>query len=134
MKPGNVTILIVDDDQDYLFQLQSKIQKFGFETITADSQKEAEELIEKIKPDLAILDLMMENEDSGFILCYKMKKKYPDVPIIIATGVMAETGINFDINDENNRKWIKADCFLDKGIRTERLKEEIDKLLMKSKT
>ncbi|MCK9202854.1 MAG: response regulator [Bacteroidales bacterium] len=129
-----MTILIVDDDQDYLFQLQSKIQKFGFETITADSQKEAEELIEKIKPDLAILDLMMENEDSGFILCYKMKKKYPDVPIIIATGVMAETGINFDINDENNRKWIKADCFLDKGIRTERLKEEIDKLLMKSKT
>jgi len=130
MKPGNITILIVDDDQDYLFQLKSKVEKFGFKTITAEGQKEAEALIEKTKPDLAILDLMMENEDSGFILCYKMKKKYPDVPIIIATGVAAETGISFDINDENNRKWIKADCFLDKGIRSERLKEEIDKLLI----
>jgi len=59
-----------------------------------------------------------------------MKKKYPDVPIIIATGVAAETGINFDIHDENNRKWIKADRFLDKGIRTERLREEIDTLLL----
>ena len=132
MKPENITILIVDDDQDYLFQLQAKVEQFGFKTITAESQQEAERLIEKTKPDLAILDLMMENEDSGFILCYKMKKKYPDVPIIIATGVAAETGINFDINDENNRKWIKADCFLDKGIRKERLKEEIDNLLLKN--
>jgi two-component system, OmpR family, response regulator len=132
MKPANYTILIVDDDQDYLFQMQSKIQNFGFKTITAEGQKEAEALLEKIRPDLAILDLMMENEDSGFILCYKMKKKYPDVPIIIATGVAAETGISFDINDENNRKWIKADRFLDKGIRSECLREEIENLLLKN--
>ncbi|MFZ4523351.1 MAG: response regulator [Bacteroidales bacterium] len=132
MKPGNYTILLVDDDQDYLFQLQTRIQNFGYKTITAEGQKEAEELLEKTKPDLAILDLMMENEDSGFILCYKMKKRYPDIPIIIATGVAAETGITFDINDENNRKWIKADRFLDKGIRTERLREEIENLLLKN--
>ncbi len=132
MKPGNYTILLVDDDQDYLFQLQSKIKNFGYQTITAEGQKDAEVLLEKVRPDLAILDLMMENEDSGFILCYKMKKKYPDLPIIIATGVAAETGISFDINDENNRKWIKADRFLDKGIRTERLREEIENLLLKN--
>lgn len=132
MKPSDYTILIVDDDPDYLFQLESRVKKFGFNTLTAEGQKEAEALIGKVKPDLAILDLMMENEDSGFILCYKMKKQYPDLPIIIATGVAAETGINFDINDENNRKWIKADCFLEKGIRSERLKEEIDKLLLKN--
>ncbi|MEI7661722.1 MAG: response regulator [Bacteroidota bacterium] len=132
MKPGNITILIVDDDQDYLFQLQSRVQNFGYKTVVAESQKEAEVILEKLKPDLAILDLMMENEDSGFILCYKMKKKYPDVPIIIATGVAAETGISFDINDENNRKWIKADRFLEKGIRSERLKEEIENLLLKN--
>ncbi len=132
MNPANYTILIVDDDQDYLFQLQTKVERFGFKTITAESQREAEELLGKVKPDLAILDLMMENEDSGFILCYKMKKKYPDVPIIIATGVAAETGITFDINDENNRKWIKADRFLDKGLRSELLREEIEKLLLKN--
>jgi two-component system, OmpR family, response regulator len=132
MKPGNYTILIVDDDEDYLIQMKAKIQSFGYKAITAEGQKDAELLIEKERPDLAILDLMMENEDSGFILCYKMKKKYPDVPIIIVTGVAAETGISFDISDENNRKWIKADKFLDKGIRSERLKEEIESLLLKN--
>jgi CheY-like chemotaxis protein len=132
MNPENYTILIVDDDQDYLFQLQMKLEKFGFKTLTAESQREAEVLLEKTKPDLAVLDLMMENEDSGFILCFKMKKRYPDVPIIIATGVTAETGITFDVHDENNRQWIKADRFLDKGIRSELLREEIVKLLVKS--
>jgi len=131
MNKQNKTILLVDDDQDYLYLLKSKIESFGYQTLLAESQKEAEELIEKSKPDLAILDLMMENEDSGFILCYKIKKKFPELPIIIATGVAAETGITFDINDENNRKWIKADRFLEKGIRSEKLKEEIEKLLLK---
>jgi CheY-like chemotaxis protein len=128
MKPGNITILIVDDDIDYLFQTKLKLEQLGFKTITADSQREAELILEKTKPDLAILDLMMENEDSGFILSYKIKKKYPDVPVIISTAVAAETGITFDIQDENNRKWIKADLFLDKGIRTDVLKGEIERL------
>jgi len=131
MKPSNYTILIVDDDPDYLIQAQARIKGFGYKTITAEGQKEAEALIEKMRPDLAILDLMMENEDSGFILCYKMKKRYPDVPIIILTGVTAETGISFDIQDDSNRRWIKADLFLDKGIRTERLREEMENLLGK---
>ena len=129
MKPGSKTILVVDDDVDYLFETQLKLEKFGYKTITAESQKEAELIIEKTKPDMAIIDLMMENEDSGFILSYKIKKKYPDVPVIINTAVAAETGITFDINDENNRKWIRADLFLDKGIRSDLLKAEIEKLL-----
>jgi CheY-like chemotaxis protein len=124
-----MNILIVDDDLDYLFQTKVKLEQLGFTTITAESQREAELILEKTRPDLAILDLMMENEDSGFILSYKIKKKYPDVPVIILTAVAAETGITFDIQDENNRKWIKADLFLDKGIRTDVLKNEIDRLL-----
>jgi DNA-binding response OmpR family regulator len=132
MKPGNTTILIVDDDMDYLFQARLKLEQFGFKTITADSQREAELILEKNRPDIAILDLMMENEDSGFILSYKLKKKYPDVPVIILTAVAAETGITFDILDENNRKWIKADLFLEKGVRYDVLKTEIERLLQKS--
>jgi two-component system, OmpR family, response regulator len=130
MKPSNITILIVDDDLDYLLQTRIKIERLGYKTITADSQREAELILDKIRPDLAIIDLMMENEDSGFILSYKLKKKYPEVPVIIVTAVAAETGISFDINDENNRKWIRADLFLEKGIRTEILKNEIEKLLL----
>lgn len=64
------TILLVDDDSDYLYQLKLQVEKFGFNVVTANSQKEAEELLSTFKPDLAILDLMMENEDSGFILSF----------------------------------------------------------------
>ncbi|KAF5070586.1 Response regulator receiver domain protein [anaerobic digester metagenome] len=123
------TILIVDDDMDYLFQMKMKVEQFGFDTITADGQKEAESIIDTVRPDLAILDLMMESDDSGFILAYKIKRKYPDVPIIIATAVTAETGITFDINSDENKQWIKADLFLDKGIRADQLQREINKLL-----
>lgn len=123
------TILIVDDDSDYLFQTKLLVESFGFNTITADSQKEGEKIIATTKPHLAIIDLMMENEDSGFILSHKIKKKFPEVPIIIATAVTAETGMSFDIDSEEDKKWIKADLFLDKGIRSDQLEKEIKKLL-----
>ncbi len=127
--PAKKTILIVDDDVDYLYQLKFQVEKMGFETVTAESQHEAETLLNTIKPDLAILDLMMDSEDSGFILSYKLKRKYPDVPIIIATAVSAETGMTFGINTEEERKWIKADLYLEKGIRPDQLHREIVKLL-----
>jgi len=125
------TILLVDDDMDYLFQLKVTIENFGYNTITAGSQKEAEMVIETKKPDLAILDLMMENEDSGFILSYKIKKKYPDVPIIIITAVTAETGYSFELDMKEDNPWIKSDIIMDKGIRSDRLEKEISKLLQK---
>ena len=129
MESKKKSILIADDDMDYLFQLRLKVEKMGFEVVTAESQKEAENIIERFKPDLALFDLMMENEDSGFILSYKMKRRYPDVPIIIATAVTAETGMSFDVHSEEERKWIKADLYMDKGIRADQLQREINKLL-----
>ncbi len=123
------TILIVDDDTDYLFQMKMALKEMGFEVITADTQKEAETIIEKTRPDLAVLDLMMENQDTGFILCHKLKNRYPDLPIIIVSAVTAETGMLFDVTTEEERDWIKADLFLDKGIRMDQLYKEIKKLL-----
>ena len=122
-------VLIVDDDIDILDQMKFQIEQFGFETITASSQKEGEKVIEDLKPDLAIIDLMMENKDSGFILSYKLKKKYPDVPVIIATAVTAETGMIFSLTTPEEKKWIKADQYLDKNIRTDQLRQTIYSLL-----
>src|SRR6056297_3015582 len=107
-------VLIADDDMDYLFQMKMHIESFGFEVITAESQREAEKIIETTKPDLAIFDLMMESDDSGFILSYKMKRKYPDVPVIIATAVSSETGMSFGLNSDVDKQWIKADLYLEK--------------------
>ncbi len=123
------TILIVDDDADYLFQLRSAITDMGFEVITADTQKEAELIIEKGGFHLAILDLMMERQDTGFILCHKIRNYYEELPVIIASAVTAETGMIFDVNSPEEKDWIKADLFLDKGIRMDQLHREINKLL-----
>jgi two-component system, OmpR family, response regulator len=129
MKESKKTILIVDDDVDYLAQMEMQVRRLGFEVITADSQKAGEEMIDRQKVDLAILDLMMENKDSGFILCYKMKKKNPAMPVIIASAVTAETGLNFGVETAADRSWIKADTFIEKGIRPDQLEREINKLL-----
>lgn len=122
-------ILLVDDDFDYLFQQKIYLESWGYKVLTADSRTKAEELLEKTKPDLAILDLMMEEDDSGFILSYKLKKKYPDVPVIISTAVSSETGMTFGIGSDEEKKWIRADRYIEKGMRPEQLKMEIQKLL-----
>ena len=122
-------ILLVDDDFDYLFQQRIYLESWGYKVLTADSRSEAEALLQKVKPDLAILDLMMEEDDSGFILSYKMKRMYPDVPIIISTAVSSETGMTFGIASEDEQRWIKADRYIEKGMRPEQLKMEIQKLL-----
>jgi DNA-binding response OmpR family regulator len=96
------TVLIADDDPDYLFQAAFHLRKAGYEVAAVESQTEAEQVISRLKPDIAVFDLMMENDDSGFILCYKLKRKFPEV---------------------------RADLYLEKGVRPEQLEQEIRKLL-----
>ncbi|HKK43779.1 MAG TPA: response regulator [Bacteroidales bacterium] len=129
MNKSDITILVADDDPDYLYQTVFNLEKAGYRTIGVESQLEAESVIERTKPGLAIFDLMMENDDSGFILCYKLKKKYPDVPVILATAVSRETGMSFSVDSENEKSWIRADVYLEKGIRPEQLDQEIMGLL-----
>lgn len=123
------TILIADDDPDYLEQLKFHVESFGFNVIAVSSEEECVSVMKSEKPDLAIFDLMMNNDDSGFILSYKMKKLYPDVPILIVTSAASVTGINFESENEAERSWIKADKYLAKGIRPDQLHREINKLL-----
>ncbi|APF20426.1 response regulator [Caldithrix abyssi] len=122
-------ILIADDDFDMLEQLKMQLQAKGFEVIACESQVEAESQLEQFKPHLAIYDLMMDDVDSGFVLSYKTKKKYPDVPVIIITAVTHETGLKFDVSTEETKNWIKADVILNKDIRFEQLFKEINRLL-----
>lgn len=131
MSNESKNILVVDDDIDFLTQVKLCIEKMGHTVVTADSQKEGEKYIENNKPDLAVVDLMMESEDSGFILSYKIKRKYPDVPVIIATAVTAETGMVFGLNKQEDKNWIKADAYLEKNLRPDQLQKEVNRLLKK---
>ncbi|MDX9772630.1 MAG: response regulator [Bacteroidales bacterium] len=129
MSQKQYTVLLADDDPDYLFQVAYYLRKAGFEVVAVESQTETEQVISRLKPDIAVFDLMMENDDSGFILCYKLKRKYPDVPVILATAVSRETGISFGLNSGQDREWIRADLYLEKGVRPEQLEQGIKKLL-----
>lgn len=125
MEKLNKKIFIVDDDPDYLFQTKFMLESAGFDTFTATGQKEAESLIVSEDFDAAVFDLMMENDDSGFILAFKCKKIKPDIPVIINTAVASETGYEFN----GNTDWVKADLYFEKGSETENLSEELKKLL-----
>ncbi len=122
-------LLLVDDDMDILEQLSLALGGEGYEVVTAQGRKEGEEILMLGRPDLAIIDLMMEEMDSGFVLCHEMKKLYPDMPVIILTAVTAATGLDFHARSDEARSWVKADALLDKPVRFEQLKEEVQRLL-----
>lgn len=123
------TVLVVDDDVDLLTQMKIQLEAAGFAVITAESERSAEKILANTRPDLAIVDLMMENMDAGFTLSYHIKKKDPSIPVIMVTAVTRETGLEFDISSADERSWVKADAILDKPIRFEQLKREIERLM-----
>ncbi|MCK5148245.1 response regulator [bacterium] len=126
---ANETILLVDDDFDFLNQLDIQLSAEGYNIITAEGQKAAEKILEDTCPDLAILDLMMEHQDGGFALAFHIKKKYANVPVIIVSGVNSETSLKFDASTDEERTWVKADVFLSKPIRFEQLLKEVQRLI-----
>jgi CheY-like chemotaxis protein len=123
------TVLLVDDDSDFLFQQKLQLEAAGFQVLAAAGQRQAEEILARQRPDLAVVDLMMDNPDTGFTLCYRIRKKDPSIPVILVTSVNSDTGLEFDIGSDEERSWIRADAMLAKPIRFEQLKGEIDRLL-----
>jgi DNA-binding response OmpR family regulator len=112
-------ILVVDDDIDMLEQVALILKAEGYQVIKAQGQKEGEEALLTTIPDLAVLDLMMENMDSGF----------PETPVILLTAVKAATGLDFQPQSSEAASWVKADVLMDKPVRPEQLKQEVRRLL-----
>ena len=129
MEENKKTIFIAEDDYDFLEQMKHYLNSLGYKVISARDEKTAGEIIAGEEFNLAILDLMMDNQDSGFVLGYQVKKKDPGIPVILVTAVTRETGYRFDLTDKSSQSWIKADAVLNKNIRFEQLKKEIDRLL-----
>ncbi|MFO7975128.1 MAG: response regulator [Candidatus Hydrogenedentota bacterium] len=129
MSDEKKTILVVDDDEDFLFQQKVQLEAAGYGVVTAKSSKEARSLLRANKPDMAVIDLMMEEMDAGFTLCRDIKKTYPECPVVICTGVTSETGMQFDAATDEERAWVKADALLDKPVRFEQLRREIERLV-----
>jgi len=117
------TLLIVDDDQDFLEATEMLLDAAGYHVITASSSAAALEAVEKETPDLILLDLMMERADSGFALAHKFRRTpgMADVPIIMVTGVTEHLGYRYSLDSPQERAWIQANVFLEKPLRPEDL-------------
>jgi len=123
------TVLLADDDEDFLFQHKVQLENAGFEVRTAATRAEAESMAAERAPDLAIVDLMMEQHDDGFILAHHLKRLVPGLPVIMVSAVTAETGLSFRPASPAERAWVGVDAMLAKPIRFEQLLREIDRLL-----
>lgn len=119
-------ILLVDDDQDLLEQNKTLLESRGFNVLTAESGEDGYKLFLKERPDAAILDLIMEQMDSGFVLSYRIKKTEhgKNIPVFILTSATYETGFKFGASTEEEKEWIKCDGILNKPV-------VVDELLMK---
>jgi DNA-binding response OmpR family regulator len=122
-------ILVVDDDPDILEQVAVTLSGAGFDIVVAEGRAAAEDALLKTRPDLAIIDLMMEEKDSGFVLSYQLKKLYPETPVIMLTGVTGATGLSFATQSPEAQSWTRVDKMLDKPVRPEQLKAEVRRLL-----
>lgn len=122
-------VLLVDDDSDFLWQQKVQLEAAGFEVVTAVGESEAKRKLAERLPDLAVIDVMMDNPDTGFTLCYYLRKIAPSIPLILVTSIVSETGLDFSLASDNDRAWIPADALLAKPIRFEQLRGEIDRLL-----
>ena len=122
-------ILFVEDDPDFRIEYANQLRDVGFAVVEAEGEAAAGEILRKDKFDLAIVDLVMENADSGFTLCYHIKKSFPDMPTILITGINNEMELSFTMESKSEREWIKADALLNKPLRFEQLQYEIKRLL-----
>ena len=123
-------IIIVDDNTDYLFTMKTFLSRNGFQVETAPDGQTGIELIRKERPNLIMLDVMMETTFSGFEVCRQVRND-PDLkntPIIGITGMEDELGLKFDKYDD--AEYFSPDVFFDKPVDKDALLQKIKDLIL----
>lgn len=82
-------ILVVDDDMDVINVLQPMLTNEGYEVFTAYNKQEGLEIARRIKPDLAILDVMMTTQYEGF----ELAKEFQEDQELMNIATLMETSI-----------------------------------------
>jgi CheY-like chemotaxis protein len=120
-------VLLVDDDKDFLEMHTAVLEHRGYEVTTARSSKECFDVLDEARPDIVILDVMMEQFDSGFKASENIKKKYKDLPVMLLTSIGAQTNLDFSSSQEV-LEVSGADVLLDKPVSPKVLIDEIERL------
>lgn len=84
-------ILVVDDDADIRDALEQVLLSAGNRVSTAKNGKDALDLIQTIRPDVILLDLMMPVMDGfRFREAQKQDRTLADIPVVIISAVAAQ--------------------------------------------
>ena len=125
---GGKRVLIVDDDMAFVKLYSLYLGNKGLDVSAAYSAAEALETLSGTRPDIVVLDVMMEHFDSGFNVSKTIKDTYPDLPVILMTAISEETGLDFRPKNDEERELMHADAFLDKAASPEDLLTKIHEL------
>lgn len=121
-------ILVVDDSSTNIVLLEAILNGQGYEIETAQSVKEAYQIIKKEAVDLILLDLLMPRVSGyDFLKEIKSNESTKDIPVIIVSAVA---------DAENRRKSIELGAldFINKPIDIQFFIEKIETILKKKET
>jgi two-component system, OmpR family, response regulator SaeR len=120
-------ILLVDDDQDLIEMNRTVLAQRGHNVKVAYSAAEAQKIAQSDPPELAVLDVMMEDKTAGFELARMLHSMYPKMPMIMLTGISKEMGLGYTFQPDET--WLPVSKFMEKPVNPRVLADEADKLL-----
>jgi DNA-binding response OmpR family regulator len=118
-------ILIVDDDPDIVEACRLVLEREGYEVEGAPNRAEGMRMLDDSKPDLLILDVMMEEPDDGLRMARDIRKGGNAIPIIMLTSVNAAMGLNIDKDEE----MVPVEEFQPKPVEPQTLIDKVKRLL-----
>ena len=135
MKKQKAKILIIDDDPDFNDAITPILESALYDVVTALNPDEGKKKIFSEKPDLILLDIMMDSLFDGFSLCHEIKtseeyKEFNNVPVIFISAVKKMTGSRFQFNTRE-QGMVGPDDYIDKPVKSDDLITRIEKLLSK---
>ncbi len=117
------TVLIIDDDIDIVNAYTVVLTANGFKPVHALNCAEGFSMIKKHKPDLIILDIMMEKPDSGFLFLNELKEKNITTPVILSSSIAKATANILDVSQ------LKIKTILQKPVDIDELIQNIKKFI-----
>jgi DNA-binding response OmpR family regulator len=133
MEKAPKRVLLIDDDQDFVFSTKTFLEGRGYFVDTASNGQEGWEKLTTYQNDLVVLDIMMDYEAEGFNLAYKLRKeeKFKGLPVIIVSGFTHHLNEKMDkFEFVMGRDW-PADAFMEKPINLKSLADKIETFLKK---
>ncbi len=117
-------ILVVDDDPDIVESTRLFLEAEGHEVLTALNRRDGMKAMHK-KPDLIILDVMMEEPDDGMVMAQELRRDGCQLPILMLTAISRVTRMNYNKDDE----LVPVDAFLEKPADPKALLQMVKNLL-----